>query len=143
MGGDPNHWRVEQGAIVGEIPVGKTLNKNTWLVYRGPGVTGDSQKNEASNGAVLKDFELRLQFQLSGLPAANSGIQIRCQVDHIDHVSGYQADLDMGSTWLGRIYDEHGRALLVERGERVQLLPDGKKASETFCAFASVSGTVS
>lgn len=130
--GDPNHWRVEQGAIVGEIPVGKTLNKNTWLVYRGPGVTGDSKKNEAPSGAVLKDFELRLQFQLSGLPAANSGIQIRCQVDHIDHVSGYQADLDMGSTWLGRIYDEHGRALLVERGERVQLLPDGKKRAKRF-----------
>ena len=120
--GDTDHWRVEQGSIVGEIPHGKTLNKNTWLVFRGT----DKQSAE------LKDFELRLQFHISGLPAANSGIQIRCQVDNVDHVSGYQADLDMGSTWLGRIYDEHGRALLVERGERVQLLPDGKKRSERF-----------
>jgi len=131
--GDSNHWRVEQGAIVGEIPVGKTLNKNTWLVYRGLGVGGSESSTGASKGDVeLKDFELRLQFQLSGLPAANSGIQIRCQVESVDHVSGYQADLDMGSTWLGRIYDEHGRALLVERGERVQLLPDGKKRSKRF-----------
>lgn len=115
--GDWNHWKIEQGCIVGEIPKGKTLDKNTWLVWR---------------DGELKDFELRLQFHISGLPAANSGIQIRCQVDSVDHVSGYQADLDMGSTWLGRIYDEHGRAMLVERGERVKILPDGNRVSKRY-----------
>lgn len=115
--GDPTHWRVESGAIVGSIDPGKTLNKNTWLVYR---------------GGELKDFELNLKFRLTGLPAANSGIQIRCQVENVDHVSGYQADLDMGSTWLGRIYDEHGRALLVERGVRVHIAPDGTRRQHTF-----------
>ncbi|MFN6140441.1 MAG: PVC-type heme-binding CxxCH protein [Planctomycetota bacterium] len=114
---DWNHWRIENETIVGEIPKGKTLGKNTWLVWR---------------GGELKDFELQLQFHLSGLAAANSGIQIRCQVDNVDHVSGYQADLDMGSTWLGRIYDEHGRAMLVERGERVKILPDGKRLSKRY-----------
>ena len=84
------------------------------------------------SGGKLKDFELNLQFKLTGDPAANSGIQIRAQVDSVDHVSGYQADLDMGSTWLGRIYDEHGRAMLVERGERVKILPDGKRLSHRF-----------
>jgi len=115
--GDWNHWRIEQGTIVGEIPKGKTLGKNTWLVWR---------------AGQLKDFELQLEFHISGLAAANSGIQFRCQVDHVDHVSGYQADLDMGSTWLGRIYDEHGRAMLVERGERVKVLPDGKRLSKRY-----------
>jgi putative membrane-bound dehydrogenase-like protein len=115
--GDWKHWRIEQGTIVGEIAKGQTLRKNTWLVWR---------------GAELKDFDLRLQFRISGLPAANSGIQIRCQVDGIDHVSGYQADLDMGSTWLGRLYDEHGRAMLVERGERVKILPDGKRLAKRY-----------
>ena len=115
--GDPVHWHVESGSIVGSIPPGKTLNKNTWLVYR---------------GGELNDFELNLKFRLTGLPAANSGIQIRCQVENVDHVSGYQADLDMGSTWLGRIYDEHGRALLVERGVRVHIAPDGKRRQQTF-----------
>jgi putative membrane-bound dehydrogenase-like protein len=115
--GDWNHWRIEQGTIVGEIAKGKTLSKNTWLVWQ---------------AGELKDFELKLQFHISGLAAANSGIQIRCQVDSIDHVSGYQADLDMGSTWLGRIYDEHGRAMLVERGERVKILPDGKRLSKRY-----------
>ena len=115
--GDWNHWRIDQGSIVGEIPKGKTLGKNTWLVWR---------------AGQLKDFELKLEFHLSGLAAANSGIQIRCQVDSVDHVSGYQADLDMGSTWLGRIYDEHGRAMLVERGERVKILPDGKRLAKRY-----------
>lgn len=115
--GDPKHWRVEAGSIVGEIAPGTTLGKNTWLVWR---------------GGRLADFDLQLQFRISGQPAANSGIQIRCQVDHVDHVSGYQADLDMGSTWLGRIYDEHGRELLVERGCRVHLKPDGTRHSQAF-----------
>lgn len=115
--GDSSYWRVENGAIVGEIPKGQSLNKNTWLVWR---------------GGELADFELNLQCKLTGLPAANSGIQFRCQVDNVDHVSGYQADFDMGATWLGRIYDEHGRALLVERGSRVDILPDGKRQVEVF-----------
>jgi putative membrane-bound dehydrogenase-like protein len=115
--GDEKHWRVQGGSIVGEIAPGTTLGKNTWLVWR---------------GGRLADFELQLQFRITGLPAANSGIQIRCQVDHVDHVSGYQADLDMGSTWLGRIYDEHGRALLVERGCRVHIKPDGTRHTQTF-----------
>lgn len=115
--GDSAHWRIEDGTILGEIAKGQSLNKNTWLVWR---------------GGELSDFELNVQFKLTGLPAANSGIQIRCQVHNVDHVAGYQADLDMGATWLGRIYDEHGRALLVERGSRVQILPNGERHVETF-----------
>ncbi|MCA9063961.1 MAG: DUF1080 domain-containing protein [Planctomycetaceae bacterium] len=114
---DPEHWRVEGGSIVGEIPKGQSLNHNTWIVW---------------TGGELKDFDLRLQVKLTGLPAANSGIQFRCQVDNVNHVSGYQADLDMGAVWLGRIYDEHGRALIVERGSRVQIATDGKRQVEQF-----------
>ena len=33
---------------------------------------------------------------------------------------------------LGRIYDEHGRALIVERGQRVLIDVDGKRTSKTF-----------
>ncbi|MFN7732605.1 MAG: PVC-type heme-binding CxxCH protein [Pirellula sp.] len=115
--GDLRYWSVRDGTIVADIPEGQSLNKNTWLVWR---------------DGTISDFELTLQFRLTGLPAANSGIQIRCQVDSIDHVSGYQADLDMGSTWLGRIYDEHGRALLVERGMHVHFAPDGTKRAAAF-----------
>lgn len=115
--GDEKYWRVENGAIVGEIPKGQTLGKNTWLVWR---------------GGKVADFDLKVEVKLTGLPAANSGIQYRCQVKDVDHVSGYQADFDMGAVWLGRIYDEHGRALLVERGARVWIQSDGTRQTETF-----------
>ena len=115
--GDARSWRVEQGAIVGEIPRGSRLKKNTWLIWK---------------GGELRDFDLRLQVKLTGAPSANSGIQFRCQAKDVDHVRGYQADLDQGATWLGRIYDEHGRALLVERGTRVAIAPDGTRAVGTF-----------
>ncbi len=115
--GDSRYWRVENGAIVGEIPKGQTLAHNTWLLWR---------------GGEVADFDLRLQFKLTGAAAANSGIQFRCQAESVDRVAGYQADLDMGATWLGRIYDEHGRALLVERGTRVLIEPDGRRRAETF-----------
>lgn len=115
--GDAQYWRVEQGAIVGEIPANERLQRNTWLIWREGTVT---------------DFELVLQFRLTGLPAANSGIQFRCQAESTSKVAGYQADLDMGATWLGRIYDEHGRALLVERGQRVLIDRDGQRRVEAF-----------
>ena len=115
--GEDSYWRVDGGAIVGEIPVGKKLEHNTWLVWE---------------DGKLDDFELRVQFRLSGKPRANSGIQFRCQVESAKHVSGYQADMDMGAVWLGRIYDEHGRALLVERGTRVKIKKNGERIAEQF-----------
>ncbi|MCA9262604.1 MAG: DUF1080 domain-containing protein, partial [Planctomycetales bacterium] len=114
---DPQYWRVENGAITGIIPPGETLDHNTWAVW---------------TGGKLEDFELRLKFRLGGKPGANSGIQFRCQVRDVNHVSGYQADLDLGPVWLGRIYDEHGRALLVERGSRVLIDQAGDRRVETF-----------
>lgn len=115
--GSPDYWRVEDGAIVGEIPEGERLEKNHWLIWK--------------DGEV-SDFELRFQFRISGNPRANSGIQFRCQATDINHVSGYQADLDQGATWLGRIYDEHGRKLLVERGTRALIDEQGNRQSEAF-----------
>lgn len=115
--GSPDYWRVENGTIVGEIPEGDQLKQNHWLIWKG----GD-----------VSDFELRLQFRLSGNPKANSGIQFRCQATDINTVSGYQADLDQGAMWLGRIYDEHGRKLLVERGTRVLIDEKGERQSEAF-----------
>lgn len=99
---DAGCWRVEDGSIVGVIPKRETLTKNTSIIWR---------------GGELADFDLRLQFKLTGAAGANSGIQFRCQTENPEHVSGYQADLAMGATWLGRIYDEPGLALLVERGQ--------------------------
>lgn len=123
---DPQYWRAVDGEIHGQIPPGETLDHNTWLVYR-----------ERS----FDDFELSFRFKLSGAPAANSGVQFRAQVESFRHVSGYQADLDQGATWLGRIYDEHGRGLLVERGTRVEIDTQGQRRVQSL-APASMYGVL-
>jgi putative membrane-bound dehydrogenase-like protein len=114
--GNAERWRVEEGAITGEIAAGERLAKNEFLYWRGE----------------AHDFDLTLEFRISGVPSANSGIQFRSEREPTGHAKGYQADLDQGETWLGRIYDEHGRALLVERGARVSIAPDGRRWSDTF-----------
>lgn len=123
--GRAEHWRVEDGAITGEIPDGQTLKSNEWIFW-------DSE---------VGDFELSVEFRITGGPAANSGIQYRCQQDAQGRASGYQADLDQGTVWLGRIYDEHGRALLVERGACVSIAPDGRRWTDVFAEPKSFLST--
>src|SRR5262245_58153103 len=61
--GNTAHWRVEEGAITGEIPAGKSLDHNEFLFWDG----------------MLGDFDLSLEFRISGVRDANSGIQFRSQ----------------------------------------------------------------
>ncbi len=114
--GSTQSWRVEDGAITGVIADGQRLAKNEFIYWKGE----------------VADFELTAEFRISGVPSANSGIMFRAQKGADGHAAGYQADLDQGALWLGRIYDEHGRALLVERGARVSIAPDGRRWTEKF-----------
>ena len=116
--GSAASWRVEDGAITGEIRAGERLKENQFLYWDGE----------------VGDFELDLEFRLTGDPSANSGLQFRSVRRADGHAQGYQADLDDGAQWLGRIYDEEGRALLVERGTRVAIAPDARKWIDTFAA---------
>ena len=114
--GSPQSWSVADGAITGTIADGQSLAKNEFIYWKGE----------------VADFELNAEFRISGAPSANSGIQFRSQRFPDGHAAGYQADMDQGAQWLGRIYDEHGRALLVERGARVSIAPDGRRWTEKF-----------
>ncbi len=114
--GNPASWRVEDGAITGTIAAGQKLAKNEFIWWQGE----------------VADFELTAEFRLSGVASANSGIQFRSQRLPDGIAKGYQADMDQGALWLGRIYDEHGRALLAERGARVAIAPDGRRWTEPF-----------
>ncbi len=109
--GDAKWWRVEDGALTGEIPAGQSLGRNQFLFWKGES----------------RDFDLTVEYRISGVPSANSGIQIRSQRLDDGEAKGYQADLDDGATWLGRIYEENGRALLAERGTRGSIAPDGRR----------------
>ncbi len=124
--GKAEHWRVEDGAITGEIPADKPLKGNEWIFWDGE----------------VHDFDLTVEFRITGGPTANSGIQYRCQQSPDGHASGYQADLDQGAVWLGRIYDEHGRALLVERGSRVSIAPDGRRWTDVFAEPKSLQSVI-
>ncbi len=88
-------WSVENGEIVGRTD---GLTKNEWLV----------------SDLSVSDFRLTLEIKLVNA-AGNSGVQFRSKV-YDGEVSGYQADIGKG--WWGKLYEEHGRALLwSESGE--------------------------
>ena len=111
--GDEGFWRIEEGAITGESTAEKPLGHNTFLAW---------------DNAEVDDFELRLQFKLTGdMAKANSGIQFRGQQNPDGHVVGYQADIDLAGQWAGALYDEAGRGPLATRGSKVTIAADGKK----------------
>ena len=121
--GDPKIWRIEDNAIIASIPEGETLKKNEFLYWKGE----------------VSDFDLKLKYRITGGPTANSGIQIRSQKDASGHAAGYQCDLDDGKLWLGRIYDEHGRGLIAERGALTKISSEGKRHSLPFSPPASLT----
>ncbi len=99
--GDSRVWGVEDGAIVGhtkDVP----LKANTFLIWKG----GD-----------VKDFKLTCKFKLEG---GNSGIQYRSKVIDPDQwiVGGYQADMDGENKYTGILYEERGRGILTNRGDK-------------------------
>jgi len=108
--GDPNFWRVENGALVGQTLVDKQPKQNTFLIWR---------------GGSPADFELKLQFKLTGF---NSGIQYRSiELPGIKWaMKGYQADMDGAQQYTGQIYEERGRGFLAMRGQ-FTYIGDGKK----------------
>ena len=95
--GGTTEWRVEDGAITGEIAAGSKLAKNEFLYWQGE----------------VADFELTAEFRLTGPAAANSGIQFRSERLPDGSAKGYQADIDLGARSFGNIHEERGRSVLA------------------------------
>jgi len=113
--GDPRFWRVEDGAIVGQTTKDNPTGHNTFLIWRGePTAPGD--------------FELKVEFKLDN---HNSGIQYRSfEIDAEKwRMGGYQADI-AGEKYMGIVYGEGWRGIMVQRGQRVHFTADGKKKVE-------------
>jgi hypothetical protein len=104
--GNMDHFRIEDGAIVGGS-LERQLGQNEFLCTE----------------TEYKDFELSLKVKLLGDPAtANAGIQIRSRRIPGDHeMIGYQAD--MGQKYWGCLYDE-------SRRKRILAKPDAEKLNE-------------
>lgn len=91
--GNTNLWSVQEGEIVGKSA---GLRNNEFL----------------KSSLLLGDFRLILKVKLTP-DKENSGIQFRSEVEPGGSVRGYQAD--MGAGWWGKLYEEHGRALLWDK----------------------------
>jgi len=111
--GDAKFWSVKEGAITGVTKTEPKLTHNTFLVYTG----GD-----------VSDFELRLSYRIVN---GNSGIQYRSKVlsrgEFGPIVGGYQADFEAGKTYSGILYEEKGRGILAQRGQKTVIKDDGDK----------------
>ncbi len=107
-----SYWTVEDGSITATSSEDNPCKKNQFLVWR---------------GGEIGDFRLTLSFRVDGGPKANSGIQIRSQLQPDGHAVGYQVDISPPTApWLGAIYDEHGRKMLAARGEQTSISMKGE-----------------
>lgn len=110
--GDPNHWRVEDGTLVGEVTEENPLKSNTFLIWQ---------------GGELADFELKGEFKIS--EAGNSGINYRSDLfTEVPYaMRGYQADIDGRNAYTGQNYEERKRTTLAYRGQATTIRPrDGE-----------------
>ncbi len=105
------YWSVRDGAITGQTTAEKPLKTNSFLVYQ------DAQP---------ANFELRVMFKLTpnnDKDWGNSGVQYRSKV--VDAagfvVAGYQADIDSNGRYTGMLYEEKGRGILMNPGEKIKI----------------------
>lgn len=87
----PGLWAVEEGVLVGHSSTG--LKRNDWI----------------KSQMEFTDFRLICSVKLTP-NTENSGVQFRSSVLPDGEVKGYQADI--GEGWWGKLYEEHGRAIL-------------------------------
>lgn len=106
--GDPKIWSVQDGAITGQTTAANPIKRNTFIIWKGENVA---------------DFELKLKFRIEG---GNTGIQYRSKDKGEWVVNGYQADFDAKKTYAGIMYEEGGRGILANVGQKVTIAPDGK-----------------
>jgi len=110
--GNPAYWRVENGALVGEITPATIVKSNTFIVWR---------------GGRPKDFELKLDYRITS--DGNSGINYRSAIvpdavtpENTFAMRGYQCDLDGRKRYPGNNYEEKGRLFLAVRGQMTHVV---------------------
>ncbi len=108
-------WSAQDGCIVGQTTKEKPTKGNTFLVWQ---------------GGEVGDFEFTFKYKIVG---GNSGIQYRSKV--VDEksfvVAGYQADIDAGKTYSGILYEERGRGILAQRGQKT-VIKEGSSPKKPF-----------
>jgi hypothetical protein len=111
---DTNFWRAEGGVMVGETKADHQPPQNIFCIWK---------------GGSPADFELKLQYKLSGADTGNSGVQYRSvELPNVAKwvLKGYQADIDAKQVYTGQLYEERGRGFVALRGQAVYV-GDGQK----------------
>jgi len=105
--GDPKYWRVEDGALTGEVTPETLLKSNSFIVWR---------------GGAPRDFELKTDYRITA--NGNSGINYRSAMlaDNKFGMRGYQADIDGQNRYTGQNYEERGRLFLAQRGQMTHVV---------------------
>jgi hypothetical protein len=105
--GNPTYWRVENGALVGEITAATVIKSNTFIIWR---------------GGTPRDFELKIDYRIT--PEGNSGVNYRSAIvpdavtpENRFAMRGYQCDFDGRKRYPGNNYEEKGRLFLAVRGQ--------------------------
>lgn len=115
--GNPKLWSVQDGAITGKTGADGDTNikHNTFLVWK---------------GGTVGDFELTFQYRIE---KGNSGVQYRSKElapgEFGPIISGYQADFEAGAKYSGILYEERGRGILAERGQKTVIKAVEKDAA--------------
>jgi hypothetical protein len=113
--GRTNHWSVEQGAITGKTSTNNPAQGNNFLIAQ-----------DKDTNLMVENFELRLSYRFQS-EWGNSGIQYRSKDKGNSVVHGYQADMEAGKKYSGILYEEGGRGILAERGQKVVIRDDAEK----------------
>jgi len=123
---DMSYWSVRDGAITGQSTAAHPCRTNQFIVWQ---------------GGEVEDFELKLQFRVSG-NGKNSGVQFRSVMRPDGQAVGYQADIYQNGPYLGGVCDEmhkrKGAELLAANGKRTVIDKAGKRTATALGATASL-----
>lgn len=113
--GNPDLWSVKDGVITGQTTPEKPAKGNTFLIWKDGDKPGE-----------IADFELTFKYRIvdkngESKGFGNSGVQYRSKIADPKNwvVGGYQADFEAGKTYSGILYEERGRGILAQRGQKV------------------------
>jgi len=118
------YWSIRDSAITGQSTKENPYTLNQFMVWQG----GD-----------LADFELKLNFRVSG-NGCNSGVQFRSKMKPNGLAVGYQADIYQSGGYLGGVCDElhsrKGPELLTANGKKTVIDKLGKRTATNLAGKA-------
>ncbi|MCB9919821.1 MAG: DUF1080 domain-containing protein [Planctomycetes bacterium] len=115
-------FHIENGILVGSTQE-RPIPANRFLVFTGRGATSEEYER-------FSDFELRVEMRVLG--SNNSGIQYRARLADLKNsvLHGYQCDVHPNGPYCGMLYDEGGRGIVCQRGERCTIATNGSSKKE-------------